>query len=385
MRKVAICVLSALLALTMTGCARSGVFLPTAQDITNVELMRTIAMDAGEKQRIRITVSGAAKSGADGGEPQPPVVLSQEGETVFGACLAMQTDGDYYVSYGAVDQCLIQEQAAQQNLTGLLDYLERDYEMRMDTKLFLAVEDSAEDYLKKMAQKTTSAADRLESVARDYPLESEGWPVKVREVLADLANEGCALVPVVRLKETEEQTTMIADGMACLSVDGVQKLFQKEQARALTMLNGKAEGGSATIDLSDGTRAGLRIIEVGCRWKGIWQEERLSQVRCQVRIKVDIAELQGGADPADPTILGEIERRCAAQLKKEIGSVLRAAQDEGTDLFHLERKLMMQCPGRCHSLEQNWEEWYAGAELQPEVSVEVERSYDVDKGMEGRG
>lgn len=373
-----------LLMLSLTGCASSNVFLPTVQDITNVELIRTIALDKGEKKAVKVTVSGAAKSGADDSEPEPPAVISQEAETVFSACLAMQTKGDNYVSYGAVDQCLIHEEAVEQELTGLLDYLERDYEMRMDAKLFLAVDKPAGDYLKEMATKTNSAADRLESVARDYSLESKGWTVKVQDALADMAENGCTLLPVVELTEKDGDTTIQAAGMAWLTNEGVQGRFQKKQARAAAILSGEAEGGSVEAKLSDGTMAGLRLTEVKCKWKPVWENQILTGIQCSIRVKADIAELQGGANPARQSVLTQMEEQIEQQLQEEVEPVLQEAQKNGADLFHLRQKLMMQSPRKSGTLEQHWEEWYPTVKMEVAVSADVERSYDVDRGTEGR-
>ncbi len=377
--------LIALLAmLPLTGCASSNLFFPTAQDITNVELMRTIALDQGEKKAVKVTVSGAAKSGADNTEPEPPTVISQEAETVFAACLAMQTKGDNFVSYGAVDQCLIHENAVERELTGLLDYLERDYELRMDAKLFLAVDQPAGDYLKKMATKTNSAADRLESVARDYSLESQGWAVKIQEALVDMAENGCTLLPVVELKEKEDETTIQAAGVAWLTNDGVQGRFQGEQARAAAILSGKADGGSIEAKLSDGTLAGLQLTEVKCTWKSVWEGQTLTGIGCKINVKADIAELQGGADPEDQSVLEEMEKKIEQQLQKELEPVLQEAQENGVDLFHLRQKLMMKSPRKGTALDRHWKEWYPAAAINVQVCAEVERSYDVDRGTEGR-
>lgn len=383
MRKM-LCLMALLAMLTLTGCASSNLFLPTAQDITNVELMRTIALDQGEKKAVKVTVSGAAKSGADDTEPEPPAVISQEAETVFAACLAMQTQGDNYVSYGAVDQCLIHEDAVEQELTGLLDYLERDYEMRMDAKLFLAVDQPAGDYLKEMATKTNSAADRLESVARDYSLESKGWTVKVQDALADMAENGCTLLPVVELKEKDDETTIQAAGMAWLTNDGVQGRFEKKQARAAAILSGKADGGSIEAKLSDGTVAGLQLTEVKCTWKSVWEGQILTGIQCKIKVKADIAELQGSANPAEQSVLEEMEKKIEQQLQEELEPVLQEARENGADLFHLRQKLMMKRPGKSASLDQHWEEWYPNVKMDIEVCANVERSYDVDRGTEGR-
>lgn len=378
-RMRAMCAAAAMMTL-LSGCGNSGVYLPTAQDITNVELIRVMGLDKGEEKAVRVSVSASVDNGTRDSAPEPPAVLSEEGETVFAACLAMQTLGDSYVSYSAVDQCLIHESAVEQELSGLLDYLERDYEMRMDADLFLATGNSAKDYLQKMAEATSSAADRLASVARDYPLESQGWEVKVRDVLIDMADNGCALVPVVALEQQGKKYNIRSDGMAWVDAEGVQQVFRQEQARGVAILCDKAEGGCVEVQLDEGTVAGLRLTEVGCRWEPQWAGEQLVGAVCQVAVKADIAELRGDADPAEEKVLRELEKSAEVQLKGQMEAVLHAAQRDGADFFRLRRKLCLKSPRRSAAIENAWEQWYPSMKCEVQVDCTVERSYDVERG-----
>lgn len=380
MRKKGLIPVSLLLCLLLTGC--SGNLLPVSQDITNVELMRTLALDPGEEEPVLVTVSSAVKAGTEGSEPTPPVVLSEEGITVYGACLSIQTQGDSYVSYGAVNQCLVSEEAVEEGMEGLMDFLKRDYEMRMDTKLFLASGDSAGEFLKQMATDKTSAADRLESIARDYELESEGWAVTVRQALIDLADNGCAILPVVELGEEDEEATIETKGMAWISDHQVQERLYKEEARAAAILSEQAKGGAEEVTLSNGAVAGLKITKTTCSWEPQWQEGRVTGITCHVKVKADIAELRGGANPADQKVLSEMETKLSAALKGQIQGILASAQETGEDVFHMRRQILTKCASKSALIEKNWDEWYPDLTLSVNVVSDVERSYEVSRGSE---
>lgn len=364
----------------LTACG--GHLLPKANDITNVELMRTMALDKGKKKAVLVTVSSAVKAGEDGSEPTPPVVLSEEGNTVYAACLSIQTQGDNYVSFGAVEECLVSEEMAAEGLPGVLDLMERDYEMRMDTNLFLCAGEQAGQFLQKMATKKTSASDRLTSVARDYALESEGWPVTVREVLIDLADNGCALLPAIELGEEDEEATIEAEGMVWRSDGGIQRRLKGKDARSAAILYGKAVGGAVEVTLSDGTTAGLSLDDAACRWEPAWDGERMTGLTAQIQVKADIAELMGGADPERPEVIQELEQRLAEALQRPAQALLEETQQKRADIFHLRRRLMAQCPLKSGRIEENWETWYPTMTLSAAVSAQVERSYEVSRGSE---
>lgn len=379
-RKKGAALLLALQLCFLTACG--GHLLPKANDITNVELMRTMALDKGKKKAVLVTVSSAVKAGEDGSEPTPPVVLSEEGNTVYAACLSIQTQGDNYVSFGAVEECLVSEEMAAEGLPGVLDLMERDYEMRMDTNLFLCAGEQAGQFLQKMATKKTSASDRLTSVARDYALESEGWPVTVREVLIDLADNGCALLPAIELGEEDEETTIEAEGMVWRSDGGIQRRLKGKDARSAAILYGKAAGGAVEVTLSDGTTAGLSLDDAVCRWEPAWDGERMTGLTAQIQVKADIAELMGGADPERPEVIRELEQRLAEALQRPAQALLEETQQKRADIFHLRRRLMAQCPLKSGRIEENWETWYPTMTLSAAVSAQVERSYEVSRGSE---
>lgn len=379
MKKLLIILLSLSLCL-LTACG--GGLLPKPQDITNVELMRTMALDKGEKKDVLVTVSSAVKAGSEGSEPTPPVVIRQEGNTVYAACLSIQTKGDQYVSFGAVDQCLVSEAAAPKGLPGLLDVLERDYEMRMDTTLFLCEGEDAGKFLEKMATKKTSAADRLSSMNRDYALESEGWPMTVRETLIDLGDNGSVLLPVIRLKAEKEEPTIEAAGMTWLSHGEIRAHLRGEEARSAAILTGRAENGAVEVMLSEDCTAGLSLTSVHCRWKPVWEGEQMKALRCQVSVKADIAELTGAANPEEAAVRQTLEDGLERTLEQQLSELLKKTQEAGEDIFHLRRTLMAQCPLKSGLVEEYWESWYANMNIPVEVSAEVERSYEVSRGSE---
>ena len=194
MRKIAIMLCAALTVGMLTGCDSN--FLPRSQDISHVELVRTIAVDSGEQDRVKITVSSGVKRTVDGSTSKP-LILEQEAETVFSACQMIQKNGSGYVSYGHVTECVVGKEAARAGIDRVLDYIQRDFEMRLDTLLFLLDQGEAGTLLNRTADKDSAATERFQEIAREMPLKSESWPCSVREFLVDLYDNGWSMMPVV--------------------------------------------------------------------------------------------------------------------------------------------------------------------------------------------
>ncbi|MCD8334164.1 MAG: hypothetical protein LUC35_02170 [Clostridiales bacterium] len=373
-RYSAAAILTALL-LPLTGCQTS--FLPEGRDITDVQLMRTMALDPGEEARVAVTVAGDVQPGDEGAEAQPPTILTWEAPTVFSACLTMQTYGDGYVSYGHVSQCLLSADLQEQAGSYLLDFIQRDFEMRMDIDLYAVTEGRAAELLTETASASQSATERLDSVARDMKLTSQGWPVTLRDFLIDLADNGCALLPVAALQEEEGETTIVCDHLCWFREEQLGGELTGEQSRAAAILLGQAKNGAVEATLSDGSLVGLRLTGAETRWQPQWEGDTLTGVTAQVAVTADLAELRGDADPSQPSVQEELNRLLAQTLEEQLQELLDLAQQENADFLHLGRRLGVQCPARSGALREYWDERFPQLELTAQVEAAVERSYDV--------
>ena len=228
MRKVAWILCCVLTANLLCGCSPR--FLPQPKDISNVELVRTLAVDSAPEERVKVTVSSGVKQEESGSGGKEPLILEREAGTVFAACQMIQKSGSGYVSYGHVTECIIGKGAAEAGIDRILDYIQRDYEMRLDTLIFFTEETAAEIVIKSGSE-DIAATDRLQEIGKELPLESKGWACTVREFLTDLYDNGWAMMPVVRLQKEAEQDTLVSDGMALFQETSLKGRFPPELGR----------------------------------------------------------------------------------------------------------------------------------------------------------
>lgn len=374
------------LSITLSGCAHLTV-LPIARDIANVQLMRTMALDEGEDGKIKVTVSGDVRPGGDGGGNQPPVILKEESETVFGAVLHIQTYGDGYVSFGHISQCILSGAAAQseRGAVELLDFLQRDFETRMTTDLYLTEEKAAADILTETASETESATERLESLRRDFGLESQGWRVTAGDFLQDMAENGCGLVPILKLEKAEDGTTIVSESMGWFRNEKFRGKLTAEQSRGAAILEEKLESGGVELTMSDGTLLGLRLTGARCRWRPIWEGDRLTGIEVKVSMTADLAEAQGQVDLFRPEVMKEAERRLSGIITGELREVLSLSQGEKTDFLHLKRKIAGKSPSKYRILDTNWERWFPDVPIRIETDCDIRRSYDVTNPIHPKG
>ncbi|MCC8129495.1 MAG: hypothetical protein LIO51_06110 [Clostridiales bacterium] len=367
--------------------------LPWASDITQVKLMRTMALDVGEEDQIQVTLSGGLQRRDQDNSDTLPLLLNQQGLTVFGSVQALQTESDGYVEMGHLSDCVIGEALAREGIAGLADFLERDFSMRLGTRLFLLAGDTGESALRMTASKTTALTDRLEAISQNRTYGGKDWPFTVRAYLAETEDNGVALLPVLELAdnpdydpkgqgEQPEREIHLA-GLAYLTDQTLTGVLSEKESRGASLLSGWDQLDRFQVELPNGTVAGIRLVLSQCRWEPEFDETgRLTAVTARLEVQGELNELTGWADLTDTAVLDAMEQGFLSQVAESAQAALDRSRTDGADFLHIRRQLVFQCPAHSTQLLAQWEEWFPSVELYAAAEGRVERSYDIDLPME---
>ncbi len=368
--------LSLSLCLLLTGCDR-GRFLPASHDVQAVELMLTMGLDSREDGLVEMTVSGGKAQ--EGETEKEPVVLSGKGETLSGALLEIQTQSDYYVSYGHVDGCLIGEAAAREGAETLLDFLERDTETRLNTYCYIVKGGTAGDLIRQSNSEEGSISDRLQAMELDASLLSESYSYTVKDFLVQLEDNGCSLVPAIRMGAEEAENC----GYACFRQGRLIGWFEKDVSRGVNLLENHLEGGTVTGTLSDGSVVSLRLEEAECSWEPEFQGDTLKKLTARIRVSGALEEVRGSADLSGEQVWAEMDRLVEEKLGAEAEKILDQCQSWDADLLHLESQAELAAPSKHRELREHWDSWFSELDLAIELECTVDRTYNITQTAKG--
>ncbi|MCD7760168.1 MAG: hypothetical protein LUH16_00090, partial [Clostridiales bacterium] len=366
--------------------------LPWARDISQVKLVRTMALDVGDEDLIQVTLSGGLQRQDQEGSDPMPLLLSRQGLTVFGSVQALQTESDGYVEMGHLSDCVIGEALSGEGIEGLADFLERDFSMRLGTRLFLLTGDTGENALRMTSSKTTALTDRLEAISQNRTYGGKDWPFTVRAYLAETEDNGVALLPVLELADNPDydpegqgeqpEKEIHLTGLAYLTDQKLTGVLTGEESRGASLLSGWDQLDRFQVELPNGTVAGIRLVLSQCRWEPEFDETgRLTAVTARVEVQGELNELTGWADLTDTAVLDALEEGFLGQVEALAQSALDRSQADGADFLHIRRQLVFQCPTHSARLLERWEEWFPTVTLRAEAEGKVERTYDVDLPM----
>lgn len=367
--------------------------LPVTRDITQVKLIRTLALDKGEGAALRLTASGNLQKEGNSGQSKPPLVLTQEAMTISGGCSGLQQQSDGFVEFGHLAECVIGEELAREELLQLADFVARDFSMRMESKVFVVAGATGEEAVQGAASKSSALTDRLTAISQNRSMGGRKWPYTFRQLISQLEDNGCGLVPVLTLtdnpdydpegKGEEPEKEINLTGLAFLKEGNLADFLTPEESKGAALLTNQDQLDMVELTLEDGTPVGVQLVYAQRSLEPTFDEDgRLTQLTIRIKAKGELSEVSGPVSPTDAQSLEQMRQGFSEQLRLWAQATLDRSQQEGADFLHLRRELICHSPLHSGQIQENWDDWFPEITLKTEVKGEVERSYDVDRPIE---
>ena len=358
MRKI--CMLVLALALLLTGCRRYSGVLPYGREIEDMELIRTLGVDAAAGDGVAVTASG-------GTSREETRVVSGRAGTISAAVLALQGEGSSYLYFGHVGQLLLGEELAKRGVITSLDYVLRDVEMRLETALYVVRSGTAGGAIEAAAA-DGSATDRLEALADDAGLTANSMPRTVKDVLVELDRQGASFLPAVLA-----DGGLTAAGYGILKDGALVGWAEGDAALGVNLIFGRVDADVVEVYSPDGARAALRVVGAAASVRPVWQGDTLTGLEVTCRVDANLAE--GSAMP-DRAALDALEQELARVEAGRMAAALELSRVLDADYLGLRRSAAFAVPWRKETLL----ETYSMKDLKLEAAARavIQRSYHAD-------
>lgn len=310
----------------LAGCGSARGIYANFRAIEQLRLIQTLGLD---RAGARITLSAA--TGAE--EDAPPLILRQSGATLPAAMDALQAHSVGGTLYFAHTQyVLLGEDFARAGVRSLLDFVERDVQMRLGTELFVLRDDSAQTLITGSASGEGDIAEMLGSVSRDLSLRGDSHVYRFRETAKALSERGAALVCALRAEKTDggvfpegEQSALAAVpcGYGILRGDRLAGWAEGDTAAAISLLRGTLGRLPRSVTDSDG---GAVTLEYGgsAALHPTWNADGTpGPMQVELSLTAAIAEL--GADAQSRVTDGSCAEALSAALAEAVAADVRDA------------------------------------------------------------
>lgn len=361
----------------LSGCGRSAV--PYAREMGDMALLRTMGLDAAQ-DGVELTVSTGKQSG-----DRPALVLSASGPSVASAARAVQSLGDSYVYFGHVDQMLLGEELAARGVGPILDHLAREPQLGLGVDLWVVRDGRAAQAV--LAGGDAGVPARLDRLEADAGAGGAAIGCTALQLMSALARAASVCIPALTLAPAREgdggagaEQTLLADGYAVIRQGKLVCFLQGDEALGLELLQQRAQGHVADVDLRDGTRVSLRLEETRVRCEPVFQSGELTglDVLCTLSARVTQTERALSREQIE-----EATQSFELLEGERMVATLERAQYWDADFLGLEQRAQSSCPSRKGEIERVWRDAFRSLTIRVEVTGEVERSTGMmDKGAE---
>jgi len=199
-----------------------------------------------------------------------------------------------------------------------------------------------------------------------------------REVLSDLLDNGCALLPALERRPArtgdgaEGEYTVAGAGYAILRNGALAGWTGEEGALGADLLTGDAPGRILEFAAPSLAQTALRLTEVKTELTPSFTDGVLAGLAVTCRIEAQVAELRG-ADGLSEEGRIWLEERLAQTGEAAIHTALDLAQTLDADYLHLGRKAALAAPWRKAELETQWKAGFAALPISLTVTGQVAR------------
>ncbi|MBT2759224.1 Ger(x)C family spore germination protein [Mesobacillus foraminis] len=377
--------------LILTGCW-------SQKELTDLAIISVLGMDLAEDGRLIGTlqiinpgnVAGGMQGG--GGTQGPPVtVYTSTGDSVteFSRRASRKISRTLY--YAHTNLVVISEELAKrQDISIILDAIERDAEFRNTANVVIARGAKASDLVKVLTPIDKIPANK---VIKTLQFSEQQWgefmSINVQDTIKDLASSGKEPIITGFILEgdaeegkklegtqaTEPVTTLGAAGLATFRNGKLSGWVDGEKARGTIWILDKIKQTAIGVDYMGQKQSVIyQVIRQKTKVSGTIQKGK-PKITINIDAEGDIGETKVPLNLNDPKVLLSLEKKLNKEIKKEIKMAVNNAQKNKTDIFGFGQAIHRSYPKEWKKLQKDWDEaHFADMEVDVKVGTYIRRT-----------
>ncbi|MCK8488172.1 Ger(x)C family spore germination protein [Paenibacillus sp. MBLB2552] len=359
-----------------------------AEELNRRAVVAGIGIDLSpDKKEYRVSyqvIIADEISGKTGRGGTPTMVYSAQGRSIMEATRKVSMLVPRLVSTAHARIVVISEELARQGISDIVDFLDRDSDIRLTAKIFVAKNGArAHDILSGLSAmgKITAytLAQKTEMTSKEY---GANYPVEIDDVIRDILvpNSGPIIngvdilgnVEDVRKQSNLEKTDALGilrmSNIAVFRGARLKGWLTEDESVGLLWVKGKLNKTSIVITPEEQGEITLDVRRSKTSTQVLLKDPEHPVVLVKVTAQLSVREMDSTIDLRDPATLNELEVYVNKEIRKKMKAVVDKAQSLNSDIFCFGQTLERQHPQKWKSLKGQWNELF------PKLAVE----YHVD-------
>lgn len=362
-------------------------------ELSNIELIRIIGLDS-EADKVRLTylrnplekISGGGsleeennseESGKDkgGAGNQKPNAFTIENSTYNTAMKEFAKDGEKIFTINAAKYYLIGENTARNGILQEADFLSRRYELRLDSKVFIAKNITAEELLE---QADSELYVKLDNIMKNTAQTVHIGETSLINILDSLnSNNTGNVVPVLQInEETGTREINVAD-YAIFKKDKLIDYLLGDEVLDYSILKTNVKGYNFDITNDEYGHITLCVTNTIKSLNFEFDGDNLKKVKYKIRATANIEGMDRQHNLSDTNFIEHVELMGEGMLRDRLYNIVNKEKELKTDFLRVSDIFDTKHPNRWEELKENWDEVIGNTEFEVEVDFTIMRTYDI--------
>ncbi|MBQ7115097.1 MAG: Ger(x)C family spore germination protein [Clostridia bacterium] len=360
--------------LSFSSCEKPGT------ELSELMIMQGIGIDTtNDGFKVTVELLNNEQSGSPGGNgnsENKTKIYTAEGKTVGEALRKLITKSGNEPMFAHNRVIVIGEEAANRNLSDILDFFERNYDSRASQLLCVAKNTTGEKVIRAKLLTDTIKSKILENMLEESAKQSLVPKVRIIDAINYIKDEASGLcIPAVKIQKNGENENFDLDGCAIFGTDSTFSMYIDSQAaEGIAILNDKFEEGVISADLPNGQKASFYINKGKSKYK-IIQENGVLHYNLTVKLSCDLEGVQGaeyfntdtGVIEAFQTAVGE------ALCKKAENTLIVLQGKHGADVVRYGKRLRLKENDLYKNMINDWDKIFPEIKLTITTDVTIRR------------
>lgn len=350
------------------------------KEVENFSVVAGVALDKNpnpKEGKYLMTLEIVDTSGGRDKSEMGSKLFSLSGDTMFDIDRNMISVTGSRVFWSHSKVLIISKEIAQEGLKKVIDWYNRDTEIRPDMYLLLSNGKTAHEMLENEGRGNSVVSFKLNRMLQGEEDLMTATPCEIWDFLAKMEdNKIMASMPVVVAhQEVSGVTTSRIFGQAVFRGDKLGGLLNGDEDEIAAMIKNQLKGGVFGLtNSSTGESFVLEIINSKTRLKPGFADGKPS-ISIFTHTEVNLDELNGDADFSHSSGELEIQKFAEKELQKRILAVVNKVQKQyKADMFGFGLQFYEQKPEIWKQLKDQWKDIYPTVDVNVTCQVDIESS-----------
>ncbi len=356
------------------------------KEIDDLAIVAGMAVDMDEDTGDYIvTVELVNAQGGGKGQAQgslSPEIYDAQGKTIFEAVrnIILKVGKRLYWSHAKVG--IISENIAREGVVGVIDWIERDAEVRTSIRLLISKEKTAGEIFYSFFPMESTVSFQLDKILKNTDVLRKAPDRDVWGFINDLSSEGVsAILPAVYLVGQRKNKVPQVYGTAIFKRDKLVGYLNGGESQLLSFIKDEVKSGIISIENVVGTKddVSLEIFGNSTKIETDYEKGKLA-IKIGMDVNVSIAEIKGSIDVIDLEKQSKLKSQAERYMEKEINTLINKVQEDyQSDIFGFGSEVKKEIPQLWKKIESNWDEEFANLDCEIKVEIEIKASATTSK------